>query len=141
MLKPINLRSVVVVIVFTLGFISHATGQVTLSAEIEQSPAAGAAPDHPANEVHKPSIKLSWGASTPATKLSRDAVVGYNVYRSTTSHDRNPKCINSKPWPGTVYVDSDVAPGITYYYVARGLTAKQVESRSSNEAHAMIPPR
>lgn len=136
MLKPIDVRCGLIVALVTGGFVYHAIGQTPSSARPADSPT----PNHPVAAVHNHSIRLSWGASKPASKLSRDAVVGYNVYRSRISHDLKPQCITPKPWPDTVYIDSDVAPGVTYFYVTRGVTAKKVESGPSNEAHATVPP-
>lgn len=137
MLKPINLRSVWLIGVLGFGVASHDIGQA--SAENGRRPSGTPAPSHPAAEVYDHSVKLSWGPSTPASKLPRDAVVGYNVYRSTVSHDRNPKQINPKPWPDTTYIDADVEAGKTYFYVTRGVTAKGVESGPSNEVKVVMP--
>jgi len=95
----------------------------------------------PTAQVNGHSVKLSWGPSTPASKSPRDAVVGYNVYRSTVSHDPKPTRITSKPWAGTTYTDSEVEAGKTYFYVTRGVTAGGAESAPSNEAKAVMPPQ
>jgi hypothetical protein len=143
-LRPINLRSVVFIIVIVLGFGSAfpAAGQAVPVAQNPDGPAGNPTPNHVGRAAGGPhSVRLSWNASVPATKAPRDAVVGYNVYRSTKSHDRNPKRVNSKLCPGTTYVDPDVAAGKTYFYVTRGVNANGVESLPSNEAKVVMPPR
>ena len=135
MFRPVNLRSVVLIIVLGLGAGSLALGQAVSSAENEHAPV----PDHPAAAAHNHSVKLSWAASVPASKLPRDAVVGYNVYRSTKSHDRYPQRINSALCAGTTFTDPKVESGKTYFYVTRGATAKGVESASSTEIKVVIP--
>jgi fibronectin type 3 domain-containing protein len=131
MFKLIHLRAAVLVIAVGCGVASWAIGQA----------ASPAAVDHPAAAVHHHSVKLSWAASVPASKSPGDAVVGYNVYRSTTSHDPKPKRINSKLCAGTTYTDTEVEAGKTYFYVTRGVNAKGVESGSSNEIKVVMPSR
>ncbi|MGH9498267.1 MAG: hypothetical protein ACRD3L_03925 [Terriglobales bacterium] len=138
MLKPINLRSLWLLAILGLGFAFPAVGQ---------APAPGGhgtaerGSDHPAAEAHKHSVKLSWHPSTAATKLPRDAVVGYNIYRSSVLHDPKPERLNSKLWTSTTYVDKEAEAGKTYFYVIRGVTAKGVESGPSNEIKVVMPPR
>jgi hypothetical protein len=137
MLRLTNLRSVALIIVLGLGLVPPAAGLAVLSAEIGGD-ADGSPPGSPTAAVQGHSVKLSWAASVAASKSPRDAVVGYNVYRSTKSHDTNPKRINSKLCPGTAYTDTDVEAGKTYYYVTRGVTANGVESGPSNEIKVKI---
>jgi hypothetical protein len=132
-----NLRSVALSLVLGFSLVPPATGLVVLSVEIGGA-AECSAPGSPAAAVHGHSVKLSWVASVPASKSTRDAVVGYNVYRSTKSHDRNPKRINTKPCPGTTYTDTDVEAGKTYFYVTRGVAANGTESGPSNEIKVTI---
>jgi predicted phage tail protein len=141
MLRPSNLRSLALVVVLGLGVLglkvaSHASMQAALSADNGHS---SPAPDHPAATVHYRSVKLSWAASVPVGKLPRDAIVGYNVYRSTKSHDRNSKRINSALCASTSFTDPEVESGKTYFYVTRGVNAKGMESPPSNEAKVVIP--
>lgn len=141
MLRPINLRSVSLIIVLGFGVVCQALSQTPSLAATAHDSADSPAPDHAAAAVYNHSVKLSWGPSTPASKLPRDAVIGYNVYRSTTAHDRNPKRINSKLYAGTTYTDTEVEAGKTYFYVTRGVTAQGVESGPSNQAKVVMPPR
>lgn len=126
-----------------LGFApaSRAVGQAVSVPDNGHGSGASPATDHTAVVVNKHSVKLSWAASVPASKSARDAVVGYNVYRSTKSHDRNAKRINSAVCVGTSYTDPDAEAGNTYFYVTRGVNAKGVESGPSNEVKVVMPPR
>ena len=77
------------------------------------------------------SVDLSWEPSiTP--------VVGYNVYRGTTSGGPYTSKLSSAPQPSTHFVDTSVRTG-TYYYVATSLDADFVESSYSNEVKAVVP--
>ncbi|MGA7379250.1 MAG: fibronectin type III domain-containing protein [Terriglobales bacterium] len=138
-----NLRSVVLIIVLglgVLGFVApQSTAQAALSSESGQCPADSSAHAQPAG-AHRHCVKLTWRASVPASKLSRDAVTGYNVYRSETPHDPEAKQINTKIITGTTYTDTDVKLGTVYFYVVRGLS-KMAKSDPSNEARAEIPPQ
>ena len=84
----------------------------------------GSAPQH--------NVDLSWNAST-----SQD-VIGYNVYRGTTSGGPYQK-INSVLDANTVYTDNSVNHGDTYYYVTTAVNSSYLESVYSNEAQAIIP--
>jgi len=77
-------------------------------------------------------VDLSWNARTS------NNVIGYNVYRGTTSGGPYTK-INSTLDPNTAYTDSSVANGITYYYVSTAVNSSNEESGYSNEAQATIP--
>lgn len=78
------------------------------------------------------SVGLSWNAST-----SHD-VIGYNVYRGNTSGGPYSK-INPVLDASTVYTDTSVSNGNTYYYVATAIDSSNQESVYSNEAQAVIP--
>jgi hypothetical protein len=77
-------------------------------------------------------VDLSWNASTSQN------VIGYNVYRGTTSGGPYTK-INSVLDPNTAYTDSSVANATTYYYVSTAVNSSNEESGYSNEAQASIP--
>jgi hypothetical protein len=137
MFRLINRRSAWLAIVLGFGVLEFGVlGFVPASHAVGQAPAV-----RPTVVVNKHSVKLSWAASVPASKSARDAVVGYNVYRSTKSHDRNAKRINSAVCVGTTFTDRDAEAGNTYFYVTRGVNAKGVESGPSNEVKVVMPPR
>lgn len=77
------------------------------------------------------SVALSWDAST-------SQVVGYNVYRGTASGGPYTKLTPSATTT-TVYTDSSVQSGQTYYYVTTAVDSGNVESTYSNQATAAIP--
>lgn len=77
------------------------------------------------------SVALSWTAS-----ISSD-VVGYNVYRATSSGGYTPGTPLISLPPGTLtYTDTSVASGTTYYYVVTAVIANNLESTNSNEVSA-----
>jgi hypothetical protein len=69
------------------------------------------------------SVSLSWSPSSN--------VQGYNVYRSATPNGGYSK-INSTLDPSTVYTDSSVASGQTYYYAATSVNSSGMESSQSS---------
>jgi hypothetical protein len=140
MFRLADLGSAVLIAVLGSGLVSPAISQAVSSSKIGSAPADGSAPGSPVAAVQGHSVKLSWAASVPASKSPRDTVVGYNVYRSTKSHDRNPTRINSKLCAGTTYTDTEVKAGTTYFYVTRGVAANGTESGPSNEIKVKIQP-
>jgi len=76
-------------------------------------------------------VDLSWKAS------STKGVVGYNVYRSpnsTTWTKINPSLIGS-----TLYTDSNVSNGSTYYYSATAVDSTGKESVKTAAVKAVVP--
>jgi hypothetical protein len=78
------------------------------------------------------SVDLSWNASTSQN------VIGYNVYRGNKAGGPYGK-INSILDPSTVYTDTSVTDGSTYYYVTTAVNSSDQESLYSNEAQTTIP--
>jgi hypothetical protein len=80
-------------------------------------------------------VILTWVASSPAT-----GVVGYNVYRGTTSGGPYTTELNSSPVGGTTYTDATVQAGQTYYYVVTAVASNDVtQSPDSLPASASVP--
>lgn len=77
-------------------------------------------------------VDLSWKASTSRT------VIGYNVYRGNTSGGPYWK-INSVLNASTLYTDTSVNAGHTYYYVTTAVNSKDKESSYSKQVQATIP--
>ena len=71
---------------------------------------------------------LSWNTS--------GSVLGYNVYRSTTSGTGYQKLSFTT---NTSFNDSTIAGGKTYYYVVTAVAANGAESSYSTQAVAIIP--
>jgi hypothetical protein len=76
-------------------------------------------------------VNLDWNAST-----SKD-VVGYNVYRSPDATTW--KKINVSLIGPTLYTDSTVANGSTYYYAATAVDVKGKESTKTPPVKAVVP--
>jgi hypothetical protein len=83
----------------------------------------------PRGKAH--TVTLTW-------KASSSPVIGYNVYRSTRPAGNYVK-INLGLVRGLTYTDNAAQSGVTYYYVARAVDARGIESINSNEASAAIP--
>ena len=78
------------------------------------------------------SVSLAWAASTSSN------VVGYNIYRSTTSGSAYSR-LTPSPVAGLAYTDSGVTAGATYYYVATSVDSSNNESAYSTQAQATVP--
>jgi endo-1,4-beta-xylanase len=80
------------------------------------------------------SVTLGWEAPPAVPGVS---VVGYNVYRSTTSGRQFVKIATRVPGPP--YEDRLVVSGRTYFYVVTALDQAGRESRFSTEVRATLP--
>jgi fibronectin type 3 domain-containing protein len=76
-------------------------------------------------------VTLSWTAS-------KSPVVGYDVYRRSTSNGPSMK-LNSQPIPGTKYVDPTAEGGQTYAYYITAVDYKGFQSTPSTPVLAAIP--
>jgi putative Ig domain-containing protein len=65
-------------------------------------------------------------------------IVGYNVYRGTIQGGPYGQ-INVSLVASTIYTDSGVVDGTTYYYVTTAVDQGGVQSGYSNEAEAQVP--
>jgi fibronectin type 3 domain-containing protein len=106
-------------------------GEGMTSNEANASPTVDV-PNAPANLVaignnELQSIQLNWDTVTGATY--------YEVKRSTTEGGPYTSIANSVS--GTSYTDSDVTPGIIYYYVVTAIN-ESAGSQNSNEASAVL---
>ena len=81
-----------------------------------------------------PSVRLAWQAVGDAD------VAGYLVYRSTVA-GRGHTRLTPAPQGTTTYIDTDVRPGQTYYYVVTAVdrSKRANESVPSTEATATLP--
>jgi hypothetical protein len=78
-------------------------------------------------------VILTWGAS-PTSGIS-----GYNIYRGTSPGGESSTPLNSAPVNSNTYVDENVTPGTSYYYVLKTVNSEGGESAPSNEANAQVP--
>jgi hypothetical protein len=119
-------------ITFTPSATGLASGSISFTSNASNSPAlqsfTGTGTPPP---VH--SVNLSWTAS-----ISQN-VIGYNIYRSLTSGSGYLQ-INSVLNASTLYTDTTVTDGLTYYYVTKAVDSSNQESVYSNQATAVIPP-
>jgi large repetitive protein len=69
---------------------------------------------------------------------SQGDVVGYNVYRGTTPGGPYSQ-INVSLVASTIYTDSSVVDGTTYYYVTTAVDPEGAQSGYSNEGEAEVP--
>jgi fibronectin type 3 domain-containing protein len=83
------------------------------------------------------------GTSTHSVSLfwspSPSSVIGYNLYRGTTSGGPYPSKLTPSPVPTTNLVDNTAMAGTTYYYVATSVDQDSVESIYSNQITASVP--
>ncbi len=63
---------------------------------------------------------------------NQDPVIGYNIYRTTTSHSDYQK-LNSSPLSQTYYIDQNLNPDNSYYYVLTAVDSLGNESNYSKE--------
>jgi len=96
-----------------------------------ESGCTGSSGVQPAPEPISHSVTLDWIPST-------SPVIGYNVQRGTVSGGPY-TLLNSSLVTTTLYQDSSVQSGQTYYYVVTAVDSSNVESTYSNEASATIP--
>jgi hypothetical protein len=119
-------------VTFTPSVTGAAAGSVSFTSNASNSPTVETftgtgtpPPDH--------SVNLSWTASNSQN------VIGYNIYRGLNSGGPYSK-INSTLDASTLYTDTTVADGQTYYYVTTAVNSSNEESGYSNQATAVIPP-
>jgi hypothetical protein len=124
---------------FTVTFAPQASGSasggISFLSNAANSPTAesftGTA-TQPSNPPSPHSVSLFWSPS-PST------VIGYNVYRGTTSGGPYPSKLTPSPQASTSLVDNTVMAGTTYYYVATSVDQNSVESIYSNQLTATVP--
>jgi hypothetical protein len=78
-------------------------------------------------------VDLLWTPSTTS------GVVGYNVYRGTTSGGESSTPLNSTPVTGATFTDQSVTAGTTYYYVVTAVGSDDTQSPASGESSTMVP--
>jgi len=76
-------------------------------------------------------VDLSWNASTSSN------VTGYNIYRSPDKTSW--KKVNASLIGSTVYTDSAVASGSTYYYAATSVASSGQESGKTAAVKVVVP--
>jgi hypothetical protein len=107
------------------------SSQVVVTAQSSVSPTSSASASITVMAPVSHLVALSWNSST-------SAIAGYYIYRSTQAAGPFTK-LNSSVDTATVYTDSSVVSGHTYYYAATSIDSYGVESQYSNIAQASIP--
>ncbi len=115
---------------FTPASTAAVSGTVTVTSNATNSP-INIAVSGTGTQAVAHSVTLSWTAST-------STVVGYNVYRSTTSGGPY-SLITTSPIGGITFTDNGVQSGVTYFYVVTAVDSNGNESAFSNEASATVP--
>jgi len=113
-------------------FAPSAAGQRTATLNITDN-AAGSPQTVSLSGTGMHDVSLSWSASTSS------GIVGYNVYRGTTSGGESSTPLNSSPISGTSYMDEAVTAGTTYYYVVTSVSSDGTQSAASAETKATVP--
>jgi hypothetical protein len=119
-------------VTFTPSGLGAASGSVSFGSNASNSPTVE---DFTGTGTPPPqhSVNVSWTASTSTN------IIGYNVYRGVKSGGPYSE-ISSVLDASTLYTDTTVADGTTYYYVTTSVDSGNVESTYSNQTTAVIPP-
>jgi len=117
---------------FTLTFVPRTSGTAAATLSLASTAANSAAENLTGTGVAPPqhSVNLSWD---PAS-----AVVGYNIYRGIQSGGPYSK-INSVLDSSTIFTDTSVQSGQSYYYVTTSVDSTGAQSSYSNEIQVVIP--
>jgi hypothetical protein len=123
-------QSTTVTVTFTPSTTGAASGSVVLTSDAANSPTTIFISGTGAQAgLH--TVSLAWDANT-------SNVSAYNIYRATTT--RGPYALLSlSPIAPDQYLDTDVAAGLTYYYVVTSLDSTNHESAYAPEVSAAIP--
>jgi len=113
-----------------VGVITH----VSVKATSRDDPTKSASADVTViAQAEQHSVDLNWNASTSAN------IVGYNVYRGQASSGPYSKINAGGPVASTLYSDTSVANGMTYFYAATVVDSSGRESAHSNQVQTAIP--
>lgn len=107
------------------------TGKISITSNATGSPASVNLSGTGVTQPVQYTVQLNWAGST-------SPVVGYNVYRTTTSGSGY-TLVNGSLVGQDSFSDATVQSGATYYYVTTAVDASGNESGYSNEAQAIVP--
>jgi hypothetical protein len=119
-------------VTFTPQSSGASTGSITFDSNAANAPTAEAlSGTGTGSSGSGHTVALTWndGASQ---------IIGYNIYRGTTSGGPYTR-LNSSMLSATTFTDSNVQDGTTYYYVATAIDSNNVESAYSKPASAAVP--
>jgi len=121
-------NTIVYVTASTTGYRSRSgTATVTITA-----PTTAPAPT-PTPTPTQHIVDLSWNLSTSPN------ITGYNVYRGTSYAGPYSKINSGGLVASSLYTDSNVSSGYTYYYVVTAVDSSGAESGYSNKTQAVVP--
>lgn len=123
-------QTATLVIMFAPTTVGAVTGSVSVSSNASNSPTINLAGTGVQPTSH--TVALTWVASTS------NNVVGYNIYRGTTSGGPY-SILDSAPVVNDGYNDAAVQSGQSYFYVVRAVDNTGTESVNSGEVQALIP--
>ena len=118
-------------VVFAPKVTGSVAGKVTITSNATNSPNSVSVTGTGISSTSH-SVTLNWTAS------SSTGVVGYYVYRSTTSGSSYSR-LNSSPSSAIKYTDGTVSSGATYYYVVTAVNSSGTESAKSGQVTAVVP--
>jgi fibronectin type 3 domain-containing protein len=104
---------------------------IVVTAQSSANPSSSASASVNITQPVSHSVNLSWSVTS-------SAIAGYNIYRGTQAAGPFTR-INANLETATVYTDSSVSSGKTYYYATTAVSSNGVESGYSNVAQAVIP--
>ena len=81
-------------------------------------------------------VTLSW-----TKPINSRGVIGYNLYRGTTSGKQSNTPITDFPIEGNSYTDNNLNSGTTYYYVVKAVYRDKTLGASSNEVSVLLKSR
>lgn len=123
-------QNVSVSLTFTPRSSGVASGNISLGSNATQTPTVETLTGSGTSTAEH-TVGLSWSPST-------SSVVGYHVYRGGSSGGPYTR-LTSSLVPSTIYVDSSVQSGQTYYYVNTAVDSRGAESKYSTQLRAVIP--
>ncbi len=118
------------------------TDQTAKAVRARTSSTPGAITAQPGDAVpssHPHRVRLSWNASTPASKAPADAIKGYDLYRRESG--KGYEKISPALIQGTRCIDYLVKAGQTYYYEAKAVSSSGTASKSSAPIKVKVPSR
>jgi len=116
-------------------FTSVTKAAAAVAAELGQPERTGppATPSGLTTTVETYSSLFKTAKKVTLTWMEQGDAVGYNVYRTTLSHEGYEK-LNAAPLAAASYTDGPMSVGLTYYYVVTAVGATGLESNNSSEA-------
>lgn len=123
-------KSITYTVTFAPQGVGTSTGNISFVSDASNSP-TNQTLTGVGTQTSQHTVSLSWNAST-------SQVLGYYIYRSTTSGSYGSP-LNPTPQPGLTFTDNNVQGKTTYFYVVTAVDSNSQQSARSNEVTAPIP--